>query len=391
MCARLRIDFVRHHLLILEERKTSDLLSTLLPDRITEQIRDLLASDGLDENLIAEDHPNVSILFSDIVGFTAYSSTLTAREVVNFLSNLYTVLDYLTVDHEVLKVETIGDAYFVASGVITPRTDHALLLANFSFDMLDTIKQFKLKGGKSLHMRIGMHSGRVIAGVVGLKVPRFHLFGQNCMIASLMEQTGEPDRIHISSSIADDLIRWTDEDGVELFHIEPRIDPIDEADQLSAKRLHMETFWLTDGRQRAETIPRTRNTSHNHHNGAIQTDRKLSTDLQRLSFNEARMTNNSLKDERNSDPTKPTPLLRLSSIPSDGVPPDSPPSPPPPLHLPSSPNRVESVSLSPLSADPPISPRPPSLLPSNTTRSDDTQDYDGEEFTDDAALSDRET
>lgn len=181
---------MRHHLLILEERKTNDLLATLLPERITEQLRNMIArppsssnaggvgesdSSFEDDGLIAEDHPDVSILFSDIVGFTAYSSGISAREVVGFLSNLYTTLDYLTSEHQVLKVETIGDAYFVASGVLEKREDHATLLANFAFDMLATASKFRLKGGAKLRMRIGLHSGRVIAGVVGIKVPRYHL------------------------------------------------------------------------------------------------------------------------------------------------------------------------------------------------------------------------
>ena len=246
----LRVDFVRHHLLILEERKTNELLATLLPERITEQLRNLSAHIAAgtmtgEDDLIAEDHPNVSILFSDIVGFTQYSSTITAQEVVSFLSSLYTVLDYLTSEHEVLKVETIGDAYFVASGVLVPRDDHATLLANFAFAMQTTVKKFRLKGGKSLHMRIGLHSGRVIAGVVGLKVPRYHLFGESVAIATLMEQTSLPDRIQVSNRIAADLARWTDDEGRDIYELEPRVDPKEEAAELKAKRNGLETYWLT--------------------------------------------------------------------------------------------------------------------------------------------------
>ena len=120
----LRVDFVRHHMLILEERKTSELLVSLLPERITEQLRNYrpdevsayagsasaaaAEDDALADGLIAEDHANVSILFSDIVGFTAYAATISAREVVGFLSNLYTCLDFLTTEHQVLKVETVS-------------------------------------------------------------------------------------------------------------------------------------------------------------------------------------------------------------------------------------------------------------------------------------------
>lgn len=250
----LRIDFVRHHTLILEERKTNELLATLLPERITEQLRnyrpELDDDEDLAGSLIAEDHANVSILFSDIVGFTAYASKISAREVVGFLSNLYTCLDYLTTEHGVLKVETIGDAYFVASGVIEPRTDHATLLANFAFDMLRTLRKFKLKNNFTLRMRIGMHEGRVVAGVVGLKVPRFHLFGESVTIASLMEQTGAPGRIHVSEPMAQDLARWSDADtGLDLYTIEERVDPAAEAEELRSKRNNMQTYWITDQRE----------------------------------------------------------------------------------------------------------------------------------------------
>ena len=192
------------------------------------------------------------MLVGPTVGFTAYASKISAREVVGFLSNLYTCLDYLTTEHGVLKVETIGDAYFVASGVIEPRNDHATMLANFAFDMLRTLRKFKLKNNFTLRMRIGMHEGRVIAGVVGLKVPRFHLFGESVTVASLMEQTGAPGRIHCSEPMAQDLARWSDADtGLDLYTIEERIDPPEDAEELRSKRNNMQTYWITDQRDNA--------------------------------------------------------------------------------------------------------------------------------------------
>lgn len=236
----LRIDFSRHHLLILEEKKVNELLGTLLPARITEQMKQKLNSNNPQDSLIAETHDNVSILFSDIVGFTSYAASISPNEVVQFLSALYTCLDLLTDKHHVLKVETIGDAYFVASGVLSPRADHACLLANFSFDMLSTLSLFKLKNNQTLRMRIGMHAGKVIAGVVGLKVPRFHLFGESVTIASLMEQTGRAGQIQASMAMAEQLQNF------EGYGLELR------TEMENAPK--MVTYWVTDRRSEHQDV-----------------------------------------------------------------------------------------------------------------------------------------
>lgn len=124
---------------------------------------------------------------------------------MTFLNTLYTTLDHLTAIHQVLKIETIGDSYFVASGLIDKRLDHAELLANMAFDMDYILSLFKCRGLFQLQLRIGMHAGRVIAGVVGLKVPRYHLFGDCVTVASLMESTGVPGKIQVSDTISNKL------------------------------------------------------------------------------------------------------------------------------------------------------------------------------------------
>jgi class 3 adenylate cyclase len=229
----LRLEFVRHNQLIIEEQRSDDLLQTLLPERITAKLKQLSAGD----NLIAEEFTNVSMFFSDIVGFTAYSAAISAREVVNFLNTLYTTFDHLTVLHSVLKVETIGDAYFVASGVLENCENHAELLANFAFDCVHVLGQFKCKNNYKLQMRIGLHCGRVIAGVVGIKVPRYHLFGESVTIASLMESTGKPNQIQVSEPFAAQIASNSD------YFLKERGG--EEAEILQKTLPHsMKTYWL---------------------------------------------------------------------------------------------------------------------------------------------------
>ena len=112
-------------------------------------------------------------LFSDIVGFTVICSRIKPHEVVMFLNNLYTLFDFLVDQNQVYKVETIGDAYLIVSGCPTKATNHALKICDMAFDMMDGIQMLKDPGtGKDVQMRIGCHSGPVVAGIVGLKMPR---------------------------------------------------------------------------------------------------------------------------------------------------------------------------------------------------------------------------
>jgi len=195
----IRTDFERESLLTDQQRRTREVLNDLLPTVISSQLVDTVGK----KPLIAHELKNVSVMFSDIVGFTEYSANVSASEVVKLLNILFTTFDELTTVHHVLKVETIGDAYLVASGVFGGREDHAILLANMAIDMDFVLREFQLKDDRQLKMRRGLHSGGVIAGVVGVKVPRYHLFGNTVTIASLMEKTGSPDRVHVSEQFHD--------------------------------------------------------------------------------------------------------------------------------------------------------------------------------------------
>ncbi|XP_054609222.1 retinal guanylyl cyclase 2-like isoform X2 [Dunckerocampus dactyliophorus] len=179
-----------------ERNKTEKLIGQLLPKSVAQALKK-------GKPVRPEHYADCTLYFSDIVGFTTISALSEPIEVVDLLNDLYTMFDAIIASHDVYKVETIGDAYMVASGVPNRNGNrHAAEVSNMSLDILHSIGAFKIKHMPEIKVkiRIGLHSGPVVAGVVGLTMPRYCLFGDTVTTASLMESSGLPYRIHISLS-----------------------------------------------------------------------------------------------------------------------------------------------------------------------------------------------
>ncbi|XP_067909386.1 guanylate cyclase 2G [Heterodontus francisci] len=189
----------RTNQLMVEKGKTDQLLSNLLPRFIAEQ---LMQGKSVEPELF----DSVTIFFSDIVGFTNLCSVSSPLQVVDMLNDLYSLFDDIIKSYDVYKVETIGDAYMVASGLpIRNGMQHAGEIATMSLHFLGTIMTFKIRhiDNIQLKLRIGLNTGPVVAGVVGITMPRYCLFGDTVNVASRMESNGLPWRIHISQSTAE--------------------------------------------------------------------------------------------------------------------------------------------------------------------------------------------
>ncbi|XP_006170026.1 heat-stable enterotoxin receptor [Tupaia chinensis] len=174
-------------------------------DRLNFMLLPRLVVKSLKEKGIVEPefYEEVTIYFSDIVGFTTICKYSTPMEVVDMLNDIYKSFDQIVDHHDVYKVETIGDAYMVASGL--PKRNgnrHAIDIAKMALDILSFMGTFELEHlpGLPIWIRIGVHSGPCAAGVVGIKMPRYCLFGDTVNTASRMESTGLPLRIHVSGS-----------------------------------------------------------------------------------------------------------------------------------------------------------------------------------------------
>ncbi|XP_050578006.1 soluble guanylate cyclase 88E isoform X2 [Bombus affinis] len=179
-----------------EMKRTDELLYQMIPKQVADRLRN-----GESPIDTCEMFDSVSILFSDVVTFTEICSRITPMEVVSMLNAMYSLFDTLTERNRVYKVETIGDAYMVVSGAPVKENDHADRVCDMALDMVEAITDLKDRStGLHLQIRVGIHSGAVVAGIVGLKMPRYCLFGDSVNTASRMEATSQAMQIHISES-----------------------------------------------------------------------------------------------------------------------------------------------------------------------------------------------
>lgn len=182
-----------------EHARSEALLDNLLPTQIAARLK---SAPG---QIIADDLPEVTILFADIVDFTPRASSMAADDLVRFLNRVFTEFDELTEKLGLEKIKTIGDAYMVAAGMPSPRPDHAEVIADMALAMLDVTARLTREVGQQIEVRIGLHTGSAIAGVIGTQKVFYDVWGDTVNTASRMESQGDVGRIQLTQEMKDRL------------------------------------------------------------------------------------------------------------------------------------------------------------------------------------------
>ncbi|HEX2031927.1 MAG TPA: adenylate/guanylate cyclase domain-containing protein [Actinomycetota bacterium] len=190
-----------------ERARSHSLLLNILPQAIIDRL-----GDG--ETTIADRYASVTVLFSDLVGFTSISSELEPQLLVSELNRLFSEFDALCERTEVEKIKTIGDAYLAVGGLPGTRADHATAVAELALGMVEAVARLNVSSGRDWRIRIGVHSGPAVAGVIGTRKFVYDVWGDTVNVANRLESSAEPNRIHVSEPVAEAL-RGT-------FDLEPR-------------------------------------------------------------------------------------------------------------------------------------------------------------------------
>lgn len=194
--ARMRAALEREHaLLVAEQAKSERLLLNILPAAIAARLKD-------EHRAIADGFADVTVLFADIVGFTELSARIDATELVALLNDVFSRFDALAEKHGAEKIKTIGDAYMACAGLPVARPDHAQAAAELALDMQQALAAVNAERGLRLDVRIGLNSGPVVAGVIGLRKFIYDLWGDTVNTASRMESHGVPGAIQVSAATA---------------------------------------------------------------------------------------------------------------------------------------------------------------------------------------------
>ncbi len=188
---RARLVFASARALAVESARSERLLRNVLPESIAERLKHSPES-------IADHFEEATVLFADIVGFTELAEQLSPRQLVAGLDELFSAFDELARQHRLEKIKTIGDAYMVVAGVPVPRPDHTQAAAEMALDMRDLIAQRRFINGRQIAIRIGIHSGPVVASVIGKQKFLYDLWGDTVNTASRLESHGVPGEIHVS-------------------------------------------------------------------------------------------------------------------------------------------------------------------------------------------------
>jgi len=181
-----------------EQRRSNQLLRNILPQSVAERLLQ-------EHRTIADDFSDVTVLFADLVDFTSLSANMSPTEIVNLLNGVFSTFDQLAERYQLEKIKTVGDAYMVVAGVPKPHPDHAVAIAHMALAMREALVIHSRQLGIPLHLRIGIHSGPVVAGVIGLSKIAYDLWGDTVNTASRMESHGIPDEIQVTHTTYESL------------------------------------------------------------------------------------------------------------------------------------------------------------------------------------------
>ncbi|HBB31193.1 MAG TPA: diguanylate cyclase [Cyanobacteria bacterium UBA8803] len=176
-----------------EQEQSKRLLLNILPEPIAEQLKQT-------ESTIADSFEEVTVLFADIVGFTELASICSPTQLVELLNQIFSAFDEVSECYGLEKIKTIGDAYMVVGGLPRPRPDHAEAIAQMALDMQKIINHFNQQNHQALSIRIGINTGPVVAGVIGIKKFSYDLWGDTVNTASRMESQGIANQVQVTEA-----------------------------------------------------------------------------------------------------------------------------------------------------------------------------------------------
>ena len=206
-----RTAFLQHKIIVQEKENSENLLHNILPVPIADRLKK-------NPKIIADKYDLVTVMFADIVGFTKLSMSPTPHNLVEFLNQIFSQFDMLTEKYGVEKIKTIGDAYMVAGGVPERVEGHLERIACMSLEMVESLHSNEIMSS-DVEVRIGIHAGPVVAGVIGTHKFAYDLWGDTVNIASRMESHGVPGKINVSESVRERLYLEFDFEKRELMKV----------------------------------------------------------------------------------------------------------------------------------------------------------------------------
>jgi len=189
-----RSDYLANRLLDAERERSESLLLNILPASVAARLK-------ANPEAIADSYGEVTVLFADIVDFTPLSARLAAPELVRLLNQVFSAFDALADKYGLEKIKTIGDAYMVVGGLPDPHPSHAAAVADMALDMQQEIARFARGASEPLHLRIGISTGPVVAGVIGSRKFAYDLWGDTVNMASRMESQSRPGMIQVTEAV----------------------------------------------------------------------------------------------------------------------------------------------------------------------------------------------